>query len=92
LPGEDGNLVITGHNYRNGAHFGKLDKLEVGDSVTLTDKEGKTYAYTVYKLEHIKPDNPEALDNTTYPRELTLLTCEARGNRRLIVRCVPVEE
>ncbi len=91
MPGEDGNLVITGHNYRNGAHFGQLDKLEAGDSVTLTDTMGNTYAYTVNKLEHIKPDNPQALDNTTYPRELTLLTCEASGNRRLIVRCMPTQ-
>lgn len=89
MPDGDGNLVITGHNYRNGAHFGKLDKLEVGDSVTLTDKKGNTYTYAVYKLDHIKPDNPEALDDTAYSRELTLLTCEARGNRRLVVRCKP---
>lgn len=89
MPDEEGNFVITGHNYRNGAHFGKLDKLEAGDSVTLTDAAGATYAYTVYKLDHIRPDNPEALDNTAYPSELTLLTCEARGNRRLVVRCAP---
>ena len=92
LPGEDGNLVITGHNYRNGAHFGNLDKLEEGDAVTLMDTQGKTYAYTVYGIDHIKPDNPEALDNTVYERELTLLTCEARGNGRLVVRCCLKDE
>jgi LPXTG-site transpeptidase (sortase) family protein len=86
-PGEDGNLVITGHNYRSGAHFGKLDKMEAGDTVTLTDVEGNTYEYKVYKTELIKPDNPKALDKTKYDNELTLLTCEARGNRRLLVRC-----
>lgn len=86
-PGKDGNLVITGHNYRSGAHFGKLDQMKVGDTVTLTDIKGSTYTYKVYKTELIKPDNPEALDKTKYVNELTLVTCEANGNRRLLVRC-----
>jgi sortase A len=86
-PGGKGNLVITGHNYRNGAHFGNLDKMAVGDTVMLTGISGKTYIYTVYKLERITPDNPGALDKTQDPAELTLLTCDARGNQRLLVRC-----
>lgn len=87
LPGEDGNMVITGHNYKNGAHFGKLDKLKAGDEVTLTDTQGNTFVYTVYGIDHIKPDNAQALDATAHARELTLLTCEANGNGRLVVRC-----
>lgn len=86
-PGEDGNLVVTGHNYRSGAHFGKLDQMVTGDIITLTDVKGNTYTYKVYKTELIKPDNPEALDKTQYGNELTLVTCEANGNRRLLVRC-----
>lgn len=86
-PGKDGNLVITGHNYRSGAHFGKLDQMKTGDTVTLMDIDGNTYVYEVYKTELIKPDNPEALDKTNYDNELTLITCEANGNRRLLVRC-----
>lgn len=87
-PGADGNLVITGHNYANGAHFGTLDQIAVGDAVCLTDTGGTTATYTVYALEHVNPDDTEALDDTEYARELTLLTCEYRGNRRLLVRCV----
>jgi len=86
-PGGIGNLVITGHNYRNGAHFGKLDQLSEGDTVLLTDLLGITYTYTVYKREQITPDNPEALEKTEHERELTLVTCEANGNRRLLMRC-----
>lgn len=91
-PGEKGNLVITGHNYRNGAHFGKLDKIKTGDTATVTDTEGGAYTYEVYNIEHIKPDDAAALDNTRYAGELSLLTCEARGNRRLLVRCRLLEE
>lgn len=86
-PGGNGNLVITGHNYRSGAHFGKLDQMKTGDALTLTDIGGNTYTYKVYKTEFIRPDNPEALDKTKYDNELTLITCEANGNRRLLVRC-----
>jgi sortase A len=86
--GGEGNLVITGHNYRNGAHFGRLNELTVGDRVTVTDKEGNASIYTVYKTELIKPDEVEALQETEYGRELTLMTCGQNGNRRLLVRCV----
>lgn len=87
VPGGEGNLVITGHNYRSGAHFGRLDELAVGDTLLLTDREGKTYTYAIYKLEHIKPDDSESLNNARYNRELSLITCEANGNGRLLVRC-----
>jgi LPXTG-site transpeptidase (sortase) family protein len=86
-PGKDGNLVITGHNYRSGAHFGKLDKVKEGDAIKLTDIEGNVYEYTVYKTEIITPDDVKALDKTEHANELTLLTCEANANRRLLVRC-----
>jgi LPXTG-site transpeptidase (sortase) family protein len=86
-PGEPGNLVIAGHNYRNGAHFGRLDKLSAGDQVTVTDQIGNCLTYTVYKTELIKPDEFQALQKMTYERELTLMTCELNGNRRLLVRC-----
>jgi LPXTG-site transpeptidase (sortase) family protein len=89
VPGAEGNLVITGHHYRSGAIFGQLNKIDMGDDVLLTGKDGKTYAYTVYAVEHIKPDQAEALDDTEYPVELSLLTCENSGNGRLLVRCRP---
>ncbi len=87
LPGEDGNMVVTGHNYSNGSIFGQLDKVKVGDTVLLTSPQGVTQRYTVYAIDHIKPDQPEKLDDTEYARELTLLTCESHGNGRLVVRC-----
>jgi LPXTG-site transpeptidase (sortase) family protein len=87
MPGEDGNMVITGHNYASGAHFGKLEQVAAGDTVLLTSRDGTTQTYTVYEIDHIRPDEPEALNDTEYARELTLLTCETQGNGRLVVRC-----
>ncbi len=86
-PGGEGNLVITGHNYASGAHFGKLDDMQAGDTLTLTAPDGTDYVYTVYQTELITPDDVEALDDTEYDKELTLLTCEENANRRLLVRC-----
>lgn len=83
------NLVITGHNYRNGALFGNLDKVKIGAQVLLTEKSGKTFVYTVYAIEHIKPDQVESLTDEEYAGNLSLLTCEKRGNGRLVVRCSP---
>ena len=39
-PNEPGNLVIMGHNYKSGAHFGGLKKLKVGDEVFLAGMDG----------------------------------------------------
>lgn len=85
--GMEGNLIIVGHNYRSGAHFGRLKELVIGDSVELTGQDNRTDIYTVYKIEHIAPDDLEALEDTQYAKELTLLTCEANGSGRLLVRC-----
>lgn len=87
LPGEDGNMVVTGHNYANGSIFGKLDQVKVGDTVLLTGQDGSSQVYTVYAIDHIKPNQSEKLNDTEYARELTLLTCENHGNGRLVVRC-----
>ncbi len=87
MPGEEGNLVITGHNYSNGSIFGRLDELKVGDTVLVTGLDGVTHTYTIYELDHITPDHPEKLNDTENDSELTLLTCESHGNGRLVVRC-----
>lgn len=89
-PNGEFNLVITGHNYRNGALFGNLNKVKVGTEVFLTEKSGKTLAYTVYAIEHIKPNQIDRLTDEKYADDLSLLTCEKGGNSRLLVRCRPL--
>jgi sortase A len=90
-PGDAGNLVLTGHNYRSGAHFGRLDELEAGDEVTLMDVWGTEYQYLVSETVTIKPDDIEALSTYEGARALALLTCTQRANRRLLVRCIPAD-
>lgn len=82
-----GNIVITGHNYKNDSHFGRLDELENGDTVILMDKWGDEYRYEVYDSETIAPDQIDALEEYEGERALALLTCTQSGKNRLLVRC-----
>jgi len=90
-PGQPGNLVITGHNFASGAHFGRLDELESGDVVTLTLSDGTVYMYEVYESVIIAPDDLDALNIYRGERALSLITCVYNGNRRLLVRCKAID-
>ncbi len=91
MPNKAGNLVITGHNFSSGAHFGRLNELEEGDDVTMSTPDGNIYRYTVYEKQEIKPDNVAALDDVEGDHELTLMTYTSHGNRRLLARCAMQE-
>lgn len=87
-PNEKGNLVLIGHNYKSGAHFGILKKLEVGDEIYLTDSAtGTRVRYEVYQIKSIAPDAFSALKTYQGDYGLTLMTCKDNGTNRLLVRC-----
>lgn len=87
-PNQKGNLVIIGHNYRSGAHFGGLKNLSVGSELYLTDTAtGTRVRYVVYSIKTIDPDAFSALESYRGDYGLTLLTCKNSGTDRLIVRC-----
>ena len=83
-----GNLVIIGHNYKSGAHFGNLSKLKVGSAIYLTDSSGNKVRYEVYKRLVIEPDDFKAVETYKGTCGLTLLTCQNSGTQRLLLRCV----
>ena len=91
MPGEKGNMIITGHDYANGAIFGKLSELGNGDLVVLSTP-AKDYTYAVYNTKVIKPDDVAALNENTGDMTLTLMTCTGHGNRRLLVFCKLVSD
>lgn len=86
--GEKGNCVLAGHRgSRYGAYFKYLNKLNVGDTVRLTETGGKVYLYQVTDMKVVGAyDN--SVKNQGEEKELTLLTCENSGTMRLIVRCI----
>lgn len=90
-PGEAGNLVIAGHNYKRGTHFGHIDEMDVGDRIVLMDVWGKEYHYEVYEMIRILPDDTESLEVVGGSSVVTLLTCTDNANKRLLVRCKLVD-
>ncbi len=91
-PNAPGNLVVIGHNYKNGSHFGRLKNLEVGDELFLSGMDGTQKRYVVYEIETVKPDDFSALEPYRGECGLTLMTCYKDGTDRLFVRCEQVNE
>ncbi len=82
-----GNVVLAGHNNLNNKMFGKIDKLENGDIIELTDSQMVTIKYEVFDKYIIDPNDISCI----YPvdensREVTLITCTNRDKNRLIVK------
>ncbi|HUR13525.1 MAG TPA: class E sortase [Mycobacteriales bacterium] len=96
LPGQVGNLVISGHRTTYGAPFNRLDELDPGDAIVVETRT-QFFTYTVQRLFVVKP----SAIGVTYPvpdrrgvvptqRLLTLTTCNPKysAKTRLIVRAV----
>lgn len=84
---EKGNLVLIGHNYKSGAHFGRLSKLKEGSEVYLSGADGTAIKYVVYSSKVIEPDDFAALESWHGDYGLMLLTCKNDGTQRLLVKC-----
>ena len=82
-----GNLILLGHNYKSGAHFGKLDRLKPGSELFLTDTNSQMLRYVVYEIRTIEPTAFSELEQYRGERGLTLVTCINSGTQRQIFRC-----
>lgn len=92
LPGQVGNVGIAGHRTTFGAPFFRLNEVNRGDLVYLTDTSGTTWVYRVVRQLVVPPTDVAVLDATRDP-ELTLTTCNPRfeATSRLVVRAVLVK-
>ncbi len=84
---EDGNLIILGHNYKS--HFAPLKNCSVGDAVYFTDVNGIRHTYTVSETETLYKTELDKLTASDY--DLTVFTCTASGQSRLVIRCSKVK-
>jgi len=95
LPGEVGNVFITGHsvlpqftdtsNYQT--IFSKLSDLEIGDVINV-DSEGKNYQYIVQYKKIVDPHDLSVLGTISKnAKNLTLMTCVPPGTslKRMVV-------
>lgn len=89
-PGENGNIVIYGHNRNN--LFGPIRWLNVGERIELTDKQGKIYEYKITQTVIVKPTEVQYVEPTD-TEMLTLYTCTGWWDSlRYVVRAEPAVE
>jgi len=89
---EYGNVMIAGHAGTSRiSFFGKLNKLVVGDSVSI-DYKGKEYNYKVVKIYDIDKTGTAKIlkeENTT---TLTLITCRSKTKKQIIIICEQIKD
>jgi sortase A len=94
LPGQIGNVVISGHRTTYGAPFNRLAELKTGDAISLQVGIHTTYTYHVVGTQVVDPDDtavilpvPGNRNATPTKRLLTLTTCnpEYSAAQRLII-------
>jgi len=78
----DENMILMGHNYKS--HFTPLHNISVGTAVEFEDVNGVVSRFTVAQTEILHESHPDRL-HSDHP--LTLFTCTAGGQNRLVVRC-----
>jgi sortase A len=81
LRGED--LVLMAHNYSR--HFGKISKLNEGDTISFTDVDGVVTYYQVAAMDILEPTAVEVMTSGEF--DLTLFTCTYGGGSRVTVCC-----
>lgn len=75
-PNEVGNMVILGHNFKDGKFFSKLPNIQKNSIIQITDLSGRTLEYKVYDTSVIDPyDNTCTSQLTDGHTEVTLITC-----------------
>lgn len=88
---EVGNFCILGHNYNRSNMFGNLKKLEINDTIILTNIYGQQVEYIVYDIYKVYPDEVECLNQETYGnREVTLITCTTGAIKRLVIKLTEI--
>ena len=80
LPGSGGNIVLSGHvqSISSGNVFANIDKLKIGDEVTLRTTAGEV-VYRIAGKNIVKSDDLSVVQPTS-GEELTLITCTGTFN------------
>jgi len=93
LPGEVGNMVISGHRTTYGAPFNRIDELRDGDAIVLETRD-TWFTYRMVRQQIVKPTTVEVTypvpgnrDATPTKKLLTLTTCNPKysAKQRLVV-------
>ena len=94
IGGNNTNCVIAGHRgWRGADYFRHIDRLEVGETVRLTNLWG-TLTYTVADIQIIQPYEANKIKIQPNRDLLTLLTCHpyaSGGKQRYVIYCERTE-
>ena len=83
---QPGNLVLWGHNYKDGTFFSNISQLSTGAKIYIKDTTGTKIEYQVYNVyETTDSDMTYATRDTDGAREVTLSTCADTSGKRTIV-------
>jgi sortase A len=94
LPGQIGNMVVSGHRTTYGAPFNRLDELRVGNPIVIETRDS-FFTYRVVSSYVVKPTalgetDPVPNEPRAHPTKalLTLTTCNPKysARQRLVVR------
>ena len=83
--GENGNVILAGHNNMKGSIFRSLHKLKIGTIVEI-QSNNKVYKYKMTEREVVEPNNPRLLSQDLSKKEITLITCTNHAKQRLIFK------
>lgn len=71
-----GNYVLAAHNAGiDGIMFSSLPAVEIGETITISDRANHTYTYSVKEKKHVDMTDTTML-NLTRKATLTLITCD----------------
>jgi sortase A len=84
MPGRFGNAVIAGHRTTHGAHFGRVDELQIGDRMFVDVPGYGTYSYAVTGSEIVEAGDYARVVPTQDPSRatLTLVSCHPKWTAR----------
>lgn len=89
IPGETGNSILYGHNWRN--LLGRLPNIQNGDEFYITMSDGSTRRFIVTATAIVRPEQTALLEPTGDTR-LTLYTCIGIFDQnRFVLTSVPIQ-
>ncbi len=86
-PGENGPIILYGHNTYN--RFGPIRWLRSGDQISITTSDSQTHNYVITQTLTVKPSQIDVLSANT--ETLIIYTCTGvLDSLRFIIKATPV--
>ncbi len=84
IPGQNGNIVIYGHNTNR--VFGYLSTVKIGNKIKLTTNNHNVINYRITSINNVMPSDVDVLKQTDKEEQITIFTCSGLfDSLRLIV-------